>query len=485
MSDDLFDDFEPLDDGANPLADADNTALMAALGRFTAQVDEKIKILRAPKRYSTAERREAALWLGDSGDARAIPALLLVYRKDSKNRDVQQAAAYALGQFKALDKAIKRGKDETVESALSQPKNEHIFDLLTDIAINGRRGKKGGCGKWLFFTLLLLLTLAGLIAAIVYLPDYLAGRAEQRYAERFASLTGHPAQLAVAQLEILNADLAADADALQQQLALNTLNCEFAFNRPIAFAPPESVTAALDGLSAAAADYNAARDRWLAAHAPFDAACRAATADAPAEVPPTERIAARAAATETGGAVVAIAAQIDALKIGADALAQRASEQATATAEFFATATQRTLITPTPTITLTPTPGIALDQINRQIGLLLTRLGDAQGVTNVLETYWTDFRDSGVTQGCISGAPSIPEDYVLPEEFAAFEPDIQTAVNLINTGLQLSRDSFGTFQRACAAGTLAASVDAGLESIAAIRSSYIVAEQLLDERARR
>lgn len=485
MSDDLFDDFEPLDDGANPLADADNAALMAALGRFTAQVDEKIKILRAPKRYSTAERREAALWLGDSGDARAIPALLLVYRKDNKNRDVQQAAAYALGQFKALDKAIKRGKDESVEAALGQPKNEHVFDLLTDIAINGRRGKKGGTGKWLFLTLLLLLTLAGLIVAIIYLPDYLAGRAEQRYAERFASLTGHPAQVAVAQLETLNADLAADADALQQQMALNTLNCEFAFNRPIAFTPPDTVTAALDGLRAVAADYNAARDRWLSAHAAFESACRAATADAPAQIPPTESIAARAAVTETSNAVVAIAAQVAALKVDADALAQRESGAATATAEFFATATQQALVTPTPTVTLTPTPGIALDQINRQIGLLLTRLGDAQSVTNVLETYWTDFRDGGVTQGCISGVPSIPEDYVLPEEFAAFEPDIQTAVNLINTGLQLSRDSFGTFQRACAAGTLEASVDAGLATITTIRDSYVVAEQLLDERARR
>jgi hypothetical protein len=397
MSDDLFDDFEPLDDGANPLADADNAALMAALGRFTAQVDEKIKILRAPKRYSTAERREAALWLGDSGDARAIPALLLVYRKDSKNRDVQQAAAYALGQFKALDKAIKRGKDESVEEALGRPKNEHIFDLLTDIAINGRRGKKGGTGKWLFLTLLLLLTLAGLIAAIIYLPDYLAGRAEQRYAERFQGLTGNAAQIAVAQLGILNTDLGADAAALQQQLALNALNCNFQFNLPIAYAPAATATESLDGLSDAVSTYNAARDRWLEARAPLEAACAAAAEDAAPQIAQAERTAALEAATDVGDETGAIAVQLESLKADADALAIREQQAATATAQVYATLTREALITPTPTITLTPTPGIAVDQINRQIGLLLTRLGDAEGVIDVLETYWTNVRDTGAT----------------------------------------------------------------------------------------
>ncbi len=72
------------------------------VARFEAAVNRHIKLLSAP---DAATRRQAAAWLGEAGDPKAITRLKQVY-EDDEDAGVRAAAGYALSMFRALEQAL-------------------------------------------------------------------------------------------------------------------------------------------------------------------------------------------------------------------------------------------------------------------------------------------------------------------------------------------------------------------------------------------
>lgn len=127
-----------------------------SLAEFNAEVDRRIAVLRSLKQKPKA-RVEAANWLGESGDTRAIKALVQVYTSSKSPRGVRAAAKTALSKFKALDIAIDRAEGEEVEVALGRDENEWVVELLTEIAYNERKPRRRGRGMLLLSGVLAIL----------------------------------------------------------------------------------------------------------------------------------------------------------------------------------------------------------------------------------------------------------------------------------------------------------------------------------------
>lgn len=72
------------------------------VARFEASVNKHIKLLSAP---DAATRRQAAAWLGEAGDPKAITRLKQVY-EDDDDAGVRAAAGYSLSMFRALEQAL-------------------------------------------------------------------------------------------------------------------------------------------------------------------------------------------------------------------------------------------------------------------------------------------------------------------------------------------------------------------------------------------
>ncbi|MBC8098242.1 MAG: HEAT repeat domain-containing protein, partial [Armatimonadetes bacterium] len=274
---DLLDlDDADLDGDDDPFGDVASSGPAArSLEDFEAEVDAKIRLLLAGK-SDAKQRTEAAYWLGESGAPKAITALRRVYEKDTKNKGVQQAAAYALGQFKALDAAITRDEDESVGDALGRDDNQDVVALLTNIALYDARGKRRRTptSRLLLFALLLTLTLGGFIVANLTLPARRVPRVENSAAMRG---TGTAAQSALGELGLRADELRGDAQALQTQLTaasttpLTVAQCATKFTLPGAFSVNEQVTdsTVLD----AAERYNALHTDWVQPFKTFDDAC--------------------------------------------------------------------------------------------------------------------------------------------------------------------------------------------------------------------
>src|SRR5687768_11935405 len=97
---------------------------------FEQEVARRRLMLRKPKNYPAKERVDAAYWLGEAGDPQAIPELVLVYNKD-KTKGMKEAAAYALGMFKAL------------KTAMDDPEMEdEIYATTERIVFRGQFGKR-------------------------------------------------------------------------------------------------------------------------------------------------------------------------------------------------------------------------------------------------------------------------------------------------------------------------------------------------------
>lgn len=172
---DLYEDggFDPFANFPEEGDSADSGSVEVAAGsrslaEFEAEIDQNIAIVLSNK-SPAKQRAEAARWLGESGETKAISPLVQVFKED-KSGKVRKAARYALGQFKALDRAIERRPDQLIEDALFQPENRDVLDLLTGVALNDQRGKRPGSRGLLLGTGILAIILSLLIMLVIYLP---------------------------------------------------------------------------------------------------------------------------------------------------------------------------------------------------------------------------------------------------------------------------------------------------------------------------
>ncbi len=479
--DDFDDEIMDFDDDESMLMDDDSGG--RSQEAFLAEVQQRVNILKDARGHSSAERRAAAYWLGEVGEPTAIPTLLRVYQKDKKHPDVQKAAGYALGQFKALDQAVKRPADVSFDAGLERDENQFIVEILTNIVLYDDRGRRTRfpARRMATFSAVLTVTLL-LLVAFNLLAVPLLRTEPGRYAQAFAALTGSPEQIALDALGILLSDARADADTLAAQFNAPSIDCTVPFNDPIAYPLDATVARGLPEANTLNQTYAAILPDLNAARLAFVTACAAETPG----LSDTQRSAALDSLARVQAALTDADAQLVAANEALSQAVAQAGAEASATAAaqqiIDSTATALASITPTTTPTYTATPGIPPQDLRREVNDMLTRLENAEEALLVLTTNWEQVRDEGRTLGCNAPRPFInADDYLLPEGYGALEPDLQTASDLVNAGVALTRASWASFETACTNNTLAGNFITGLATTDTAQQSFDQAKILLNQ----
>lgn len=469
MTDDFdFDDFDDLDDSS-----ADNQA--QAVERFQQQVSKKIKLLMTRK-APTEKRVEAALWLGEAGDPKAITALSKVY-KGEKNKEVKGAVEYALGMFKALDLAIEREEGESVNDALYREENKVILGLLTNIALKGEFGKRRQGGILTRLTFLLMVSLVILVVLNVVLlsgDDESDGgdNNETIISQLGQSNTGDPTLDTLADLQIMTDAMQADGTEIQTQLTDFDpsaggvpANCAFNFNRPSTYeiSDPSVVDPATQNgffINGLFVRVNTQVDILESAQATFDGVCDTVTPD---DNPTQEDI--DGTLTNLEGLLT----ELDSIESGIAQLQSTIQPVVTETntpevIEVTEEPTEELEPTEIPTITPTPAPDASVYRSYVfAMNNIINEVTEPRQALDRLEQAWADVAASGTTGACDSPAPIIPDDYTdLPDDIAQQIPELADAQEQLNgIGLTLLRNGWDLFTQSCQQGTLGQNVTTG------------------------
>ncbi len=416
------------------------------------------------------DRREAALWLGEAAVVEAVPDLVRVFQTD-RNRGVRSAAAYALGQFRAVEVALEDGKQAEVEK------------LLHRVEAEGKYGSRGSPGRWLRLTLGLLLSFVAFaaLAWIVYGgPEAIAAalRAVLPNAAAQAAATPDLPELAgyTAGLRSAFTPVSADVTTLQQQyttaLAGNPPDCAVVFHRTEPFALAEAGALRYPELGVLAARINEMQSSFSQSVAAFEAACQSGAPLTAASAGPMYALLRPA---------VDYAPQIEAALAALEA-------RLTPTPTPSPTATPTPTETPvppsaTPRVTPIPTTDITLTDPRRHLAALYALVDSMIGVggqANALRENWQTAFISVRPAACGARQPVLPDSYVLTEAEAAASPELAAAVDLINNGLELLQTSWTNLVLACNSDTTNAAALQGQRDAQAVITSFQNAQQLLD-----
>jgi hypothetical protein len=419
-----------------------------------------------------SERIAAAEWLGEAAAEPAIEALVIVYEDDPDPR-VRAAAAYALGQFKAVDRALKKGQEDKVVALISAVENEGRL---------GRRARKAGVIKSILSLLLALIVLglawqflpAGVLAGV--LPEIPRPGPAIDFAGRAA---------AVAPFQPTLSNVSANLRTLQSQftgvLAGNPLDCTAFFNIDLA---PVPVPAAYPDAAELAARINELVSIEAAARGIYDARCNAGgSMDVPAAA---AALAPMAPALQALDAISAAYTEFSTVPEGAATLApaQPTGVPAAATGESAQPgATTGPAATP---VIITPTVGIVIvdpQVATRDLFEIVDAVGraNARGPGALILQYWTDASVGGQTQGCndVTTVSLIPVNYDLPADVAAAVPELNEAARAVNTALESLRSSWTAFSSACQVGNLRDLAQTQIGVVQAALSQVDIASTLL------
>jgi hypothetical protein len=405
-------------------------------------IDEMIQKLTSS---DPAERKAAALYLGEAAAGDAVETLVDVYEND-EDRGVRKAAAYALGMFRAVDRDIGRGQKDRVIKLLDQVENA------------GRIGKRADRAS-LFSSVILLLVLAVILLALnVFLPGYIQ---ESELLVRVGAITPTPdtRRWFAFQIDDQIDKLRADALTLQAQFNAvssgGAVDCTAFFNNP-----PQLVVESSSGeLQTFGLALNEVGTDLRSSRARFDNAC------------------------STDGAALTLEDVAPFAPTLNDAIAQLD----TIAAQFEPFRSFIPTVTPPPTATrdpnITPSPTIAVADPLRHLTPLydtVDRMIRPNGGASLLEQYWLDVIRTGSTDGCRGSVPNLPDPYQLPPVDAEAAPELAQAVDLINTALVASATGWTDFVLACNTGRPINSATAGINNIQAAIRAFQAALPLLD-----
>ncbi len=425
---------------------------------FQETAREKIKQLSA-KRAET--RREAAYYLGEAGHDEAITRLAWLYKNDP-DKSVRQAAKYALGQFRAVELALKHGDEE------------RVVGLLEGIVNDGKMGKrlKTRPARLGIFAFVLLLLLVGLIAAVLLVPGKrpLPGplAALKLPGASVQAAPSGPTTLSLADIQPAYTAIQADAQTLTSQiqtvLSGGKLDCTAFLNgtRPVVL---DADTTGRPELTAAVKTINDAQAAVSRASTRYQEACFQNKPLKPEEL---------------GGLLGPL------LSAGRDLpLAQQVLATAEAMSLWTPTPTLEPSITPamTQALVATEVPPTATPVLNgaNLVPLydIVSTMTDPRGPNRLLQQYWQDGKTANRTDGCNLTQPTIPDDYKLAADVVPSQ-QLSQAVALINEGLQGVRRNWADFQAACAARTLSAGAARGLQIASAADQAFMTAATALD-----
>lgn len=443
---------EEEDDDDSPSLSQDE--MFKRVEAYKAKTQENMQIIVKPKQFDKDKRLEALRWLGEAGNPDAIPALLKVYYKD-KTPGMKEEAAYALGQFKALDLEY---DDLEIE--------EDARNRIDDIILYGKYGKRGGAGG-LIVAEVLLVILAIILFALGFVLMQTVGveRANTRATNESATLTAQPTatpdteDLVRSQLQDYYEGLVADANFFQQQLAVATreesIDCETTLANPQAYTlspmwenDPQfsAVVNELNGLRGQMADVRSA----------YTSACE------------TLQPISRADALDFGGTILSIQQGLGIVRDLLNSAGIEVTEQVFMTSTPAPTATSD-VSEPTATVD-TSDLSIPILELER----LIDQMTDLQGATTRTIFNWQQVVDTDqlYLSGCNQPEPSIPNDYVLADAFAATSANLDSAVVNVNTALQLTRTANSAFYAACESGELPENIQAFFDQASLANTAF-------------
>lgn len=460
--DGLLDGLDDDADGSRSL-DADRRRKQEA---FDEEVQANIKKLRRSKEFSADERKQAALWLGESGDPQAIDILVRVYEKD-KTPGMKQAAEYALGMFRALEQALNGDESEQRKALVN----------IEAITLEGRMGRSArGTNRLLSIVMVvLLLSFLGIGGFALSLPEPSGVAAEPT----LPVPTLRPTQPVIIDpsavlgaLERMYTQLDEDARNLQTQVQAignpdRQPDCAILFNNPGALSPPAFVREpAYAELQGAVDRLNALESRIAQILSQYRGVC-----DGSITLTTDE-------ALTLGDDIINIQRELNTIPDFLSGIN---------VVPFTPTPTLQATLTPTPTLTatftLTPTPTTDPDIVRthiQSVQLILQDMNALRGKNSLLITYWTDIRDAGQTQACQDEVPILAPNYTLPADVAQSVPDLARAVENLNLGLDLSRQSWQAFSQWCD-NSLSQPVEIQLQVVQTAKAAFDDAQNNLND----
>jgi hypothetical protein len=448
--DDILEDWQ--DEGRPDLTQEERKSREKA---FQAAVDARIKQLLKPKSYKAETRREAARWLGESGEIQAIEALVKVYEKDS-TPGMKEAAAYALGQFRALENALD-DPDES-DKALQNLENIVLYREMGSRHQKPNRGLQLGLG-----ILLMILVLVGVginisgIAREEAVPTLIA-------ADALPTPTPDTLEWQQERLRDFYIALRDDTDTLRAEFqevsrpdGRGGQDCTIRFNNPdsVTLSPVAQSNPALPDI---AEQLNEVNENLTIAREAFRQACaegRALTRD---EV-----------INEYGD-------EINAAQRGlADVLPLLEEGNITIPPTDAPDDTPQSA--PTPEATVDPQ---VLNTHVRTLEQIINDMTAQRGAASRVQTYWNDVESSGSSGGCNQIKEQIPPNYDVPDEITERLPELERAEESVNLGLELTRRSQDAFFAACEDNTLTQVVGQQQDLITTAIEGFNNAQQNLD-----
>ncbi len=421
------------------------------------------------------DRRDAALMLGELAADSAVDELISVYLNDT-NAKVRDAAAYALGQFRAVDAALQAGKEEKVTK------------LLTKVEIEGKIGQRRRIGRWVKTALALMLSCVALFALYAYLP---AGALSSVVPTIERPIDYAAKAAAAGRIRPIFNQLRDNLTTLQSQfqavLGGGAFDCQAYFNdlQPGAFSQVN--VGAFPDLVQVVDLLNDTLNREQAARARFDAACSGAeTLDAQSIGPIYAMIVPAMQALPAAEDILRVAesaqppAVVETLPSGETGIVT----EAPATQVEATVAPVETSVPTIPPTSAPPTREIAIvdpDTALRNLLAISDSLTAPRGAGSLILQYWTDAGAFGQTQGCndLSTPTLIPANYELPADVAQAVPQLSEATRLINESLTAIRTSWMLFGGACQTGNLTALADSQITELNLAMGKLGIAEQLL------
>lgn len=409
---------------------------------------------------NAAKRREAAEFLGEVAAADAVPDLVEVYRKD-KSAQVRAAAAYSLGMYKAVERALKAG-DES-----------RVVNLLTDIEKEGKLGKRAPIGRAIRINIALVLVLIVLVVVYLYSPD-IEGRL-------FGST--RPRSEVVGSVQETFTLVKNDTRALQTELldviSARPLSCVAFFNSaPVYHLDPVDVRAFPD-IADIVKQVNSAQTSLANAKAQYDAACNNGAPFGAGEAQ---------AAFQT---LLPALQAIDPLEV---ALIQAAAAQPTAIPPTVAPTTAGAttapeVASPAPNATVAPVQPTAVPATPvganpkahvPELFDIIQNVTGTFGAGTLLVQYWTEVQNFGQTNGCAVRPPTVPSyDIFIPEADFQASPELRDAVQLITNGLAALRTGWTNFQFACNARSLTSVAETRLQDARVALDAFTTADLML------
>lgn len=210
---DILDNYDDSGDDSDSQPELSGDEINQRVAAYEKLTKQNMRKAVKAKQFKKNERLEAIQWLGESGNPKAIEALLKVYKKD-KTPGMKEAAAYALGQFRAH----KRDEDDP------EITNDAV-QRIDDIILYDKYGKRANASMLIFVEIGLVI-LAIVLFAVGFGKSGQNANASQTesYEQTATAPTWTPDTEDALQndLETYFADLNADANFYQQQLAAAT-----------------------------------------------------------------------------------------------------------------------------------------------------------------------------------------------------------------------------------------------------------------------